>query len=96
MVTGRRTAVVHESSLMTSLMRRIEEVASAEGARRVVGVSVWLGALSHMSARHFAEHFERAAAGTIAEGARLDVNVSEDTYHAHAQDLLIESVEVEV
>jgi hydrogenase nickel incorporation protein HypA/HybF len=81
---------------MTDLMHRIDTVAKAEGARRVVAVSVRLGALSHMSAEHFAEHFERAAAGTIAEGARLDLTVSDDTYHDRAQDFLIESVRVEI
>lgn len=87
---------MHEASLMTNLMRRVDEVAQAEGARRVIGVSVWLGALSHMSAEHFAEHFDRAAAGTIAEGARLDVTVSDDLRHANAQDILLEKLEVEV
>jgi hydrogenase nickel incorporation protein HypA/HybF len=86
---------MHEASLMTNLMRRIAEIASAEHARRVVGVSVWLGALSHMSEAHFIEHFEQAAAGTIAEGAELDVTVSIDTNHANAQDLVLESIEVE-
>lgn len=87
---------MHEASLMTNLMRRIDEVAKAEGAQRVLGVSVSLGALSHMSAEHFIEHFERAAVGTIAEGARLDVTVSDDLHHADAQDLLLERVAVEV
>jgi hydrogenase nickel incorporation protein HypA/HybF len=87
--------IMHEASLMVGLMRRIDEVAKAEGAQRIVGVSIWLGALSHMSAEHFAEHFEQAADGTVAEGARLDVSVSEDTGHARAQDILLKSVEVE-
>lgn len=87
---------MHESSLMVNLMRRLDAVASAERARRVVGLSVWLGALSHFSAEHFAEHFEQAAARTIAEGARLDVTVSDDMRHANAQDIVLESVEVEV
>jgi len=86
---------MHEASLMASLMRGIDSIAKAEGARRIVGVSVWLGALSHMSAEHFAEHFERAAAGTIAEGASLDVCVSDDLSHANAQDLVLKSVAVE-
>jgi hydrogenase nickel incorporation protein HypA/HybF len=81
---------------MTDLMRRIDEVARAEGARRVVGVSVWLGALSHMSAEHLAEHFRRAAVGTLAQGAWIDVTVSSDVHHANAQDILLENVEVEV
>lgn len=86
---------MHEASLMAGLLRRIDEVARAEKARRVVGVSVWLGALSHMSEAHFAEHFEAAAAGTLAEGARLDLTVSADTGHENAQDLVLERVEVE-
>jgi hydrogenase nickel incorporation protein HypA/HybF len=87
---------MHEASLMLSLMHRIDEIAKCEGARRIVSVSVWLGALSHMSVEHFAEHFERAAAGTIAEGARLDVTVSDDPGHANAQDLMLKSVAVEI
>lgn len=86
---------MHEASLMSGLMRRIDEVAKAEGAKRIVGVSVWIGALSHMSAEHFAEHFERAAAGSVAEGARLDVTVSGDAAHASAQDILLEKVDLE-
>lgn len=87
---------MHEASLLENLMRRAEEVAQAEGARRVVGMSVWLGALSHLSAEHFAEHFERAAAGTIAEGASLSLTVSEDPHHPDAQSILLEKLEVEV
>lgn len=87
---------MHEASLMTDLMRMIDEVAQAERARRVMGVSVWLGALSHMSAEHLAEHFKRAAVGTMAEGARLTVTISSDVHHANAQDILLENVEVEV
>jgi hydrogenase nickel incorporation protein HypA/HybF len=86
---------MHEASLVSSLMLRIGEIATAEGARRITGVSVWLGALSHMSAEHFAEHFRRAASGTLAEGARLHVTLSDDERHAHAQDVLLESVEVD-
>ena len=86
---------MHEASLIANLMDRIDEIARTEGAQRVVGVSVWLGALSHMSQAHFIEHFEQAAAGTIAEGAQLDITLSADTNHANAQDLVLESVEVE-
>jgi hydrogenase nickel incorporation protein HypA/HybF len=86
---------MHEASLMNGLMQRIDEIAHAENATRVVAVSVWLGALSHMSEAHFIEHFERAAKGTVADGARLDITVSGDTGHRSAQDLLLESVEIE-
>lgn len=86
---------MHEASLMTNLMNRIEEIAAAENARRVVGVAVWLGALSHMSETHFSEHYERAAAGTIAEAAKLEITVSDDAGHANAQDIVLERIEVE-
>lgn len=86
---------MHEATLMKGLMRRVEDIALAERAVRVVSVSVWLGALSHMSPAHFAEHFEQASAGTIAEGARLSATASDDVHHANAQDILLESIEVE-
>jgi hydrogenase nickel incorporation protein HypA/HybF len=86
---------MHEASLMTSLMRQIEAVASQAGAGRVVAISVWLGALSHMSEQHFADHFNRASTGTIAEGARLHVTLSQDIQDANAQLIRLESVEVD-
>jgi hydrogenase nickel incorporation protein HypA/HybF len=86
---------MHEATLMENLMQRIAEIAEAEQARRVVGISVWLGALSHLSTEHFLEHFERASDGTIAEGARLDVMVSDDLDDADAQDVVLKSIELE-
>jgi hydrogenase nickel incorporation protein HypA/HybF len=86
---------MHEASLMTGLMRRIDEIAKAERAQRITSVSVWLGSLSHMSGKHFEEHFERAAAGTLAEGARLEVTISDDMHDVRAQEILLTSVEVE-
>ena len=86
---------MHEASLMNSLIRQIETVASAESAGRVVSVSVWLGALSHMSEQHFADHFEQASRGTIAEGARLRITLSQDIRDTDAQLIRLESVEVD-
>ena len=86
---------MHEASLMAGLMARIDEVARAENARRVTGVAVWLGALSHMSQSHFAEHFAQAAAGTLAEGAALDITLSDDPADPNAESILLQRVEVE-
>lgn len=85
---------MHEASLMINLMRQIETIAAKEGAAKVTGVKVWCGALSHMSAGHFAEHFNQAAAGSLAEGAALDVTVSDDITDDRAQDILLESIDV--
>jgi hydrogenase nickel incorporation protein HypA/HybF len=86
---------MHEHGVMRTLMRRIEETARAEKARRVVGVSVILGPLSHMTVEHFGEHFEQAAAGTIAEGATLHVSTSSDIRDPRAADVLLDGIEVE-
>jgi len=86
---------MHEASLMADLMRRVDDIARAENARRVVELSVWLGALSHMSKTHFIEHFVQTAAGGIADGARLDITVSDDAGHPDAQGVIIKSVVVE-
>lgn len=86
---------MHEASLINSLIRKIEALAQAEEAQRVVGIAVWLGALSHISAEHFAEHFRRAATGTCAEGARLQIEPSNDTTHPSAQDIVLQSIDLE-
>jgi hydrogenase nickel incorporation protein HypA/HybF len=86
---------MHEFSLMNSLMNRIYDVASENGAKRVVSLNVRLGALSHMSPEHFREHFEEAAKGGLAENATLSVELDPDENSPTAQDILLESVEVE-
>lgn len=86
---------MHEASVMAGLMRRIEAIAAAEAATRIVRVSVRLGALSHMTAGHFAEHFAQAAAGTVAEDAELDLTVSDETHDPSAHEIVLESVEIE-
>ncbi len=84
---------MHEASLMRDLMQKILTVADGENGR-VSGVSVWLGALSHMSPDHFREHYEEASRDTIAEGAILKIETSNDLDHENAQDILLKSVEV--
>jgi len=83
---------MHEHSLMADLMRKIETIA---GKQEVVGVKVKLGALSHISAEHFRGHFLRAAAGTCAEQARLDIEVLTDIHDPQAQEILLDSLEIE-
>jgi hydrogenase nickel incorporation protein HypA/HybF len=85
---------MHEASLMKDLMRKIEGVAREQNASQVLGICVRLGALSHLSADHFREHFEVASLGTVAEGARLNIEVLTDMNDPHAQEILLESVEI--
>ena len=85
---------MHEHSLIANLLSRIEAIAREHSATRVVGVAVWIGALAHISASHFREHFEDGSRGSLAEGARLDIDVSADPEHPQAQDILLRSIEV--
>jgi len=86
---------MHEASVMNALMRRIEAVARAEKAKRVTGVAVRLGALSHMSPVHFREHFDVSSAGTLSAGAALEIEVSENAADPDAEEIRLISVEVE-
>lgn len=85
---------MHEASLMKGLMREVLAIASREGAARVVGLKVRLGALSHMSPEHFQEHFDVASAGTIAEGARIEAVEDPEIASPTAADVLLESLEI--
>jgi hydrogenase nickel incorporation protein HypA/HybF len=87
---------VHERALMRDVMRRIEAVAAAEGARRVTRVDVRFGSLSHFTPDHFAEHFVDASRGTVAEGADVVAVLDGDLRADRAQDVVLESVEVEL
>ncbi len=86
---------MHERSLISNLINKVEYIAREQKVSRVVLVKVRLGALSHISAEHFREHFERDCSGSIAEGALLEVDVSDDMDDPHAQEILLESVDVE-
>jgi hydrogenase nickel incorporation protein HypA/HybF len=86
---------VHEQALIAALVRQLEVVAATEDASRITAVQVWCGALSHFTPAHFREHFERAAAGTVAEGAEVTVDVSEDATDPDASGVRVVSVEVE-
>lgn len=87
---------MHERALMRDVIRRVEDVAAAEGSARVTRIAVRLGALSHFTADHFREHFEDAARGTVAESAIVEAVVEDDVANARARDVLLESVEVEL
>ena len=85
---------MHELSLIADLMRKVESIAAGEKAAKVLEVNVKLGALAHISPEHFCDHFAQAARGTIAEDARLLVELSEDAQDPQAQEIVLESVTV--
>lgn len=87
--------MTHESSLMTNLMRTIEQAALEHGARRVTAVRVQVGVLVPIAPDHLRDHFEDASRGTVAEGCRMDVEVLDDPADARAQHIVVESLELE-
>ena len=85
---------MHERALMDDLVRKVLAVAEAEGAMSVSRIRVRLGALSHFTPEHFAEHWVDASRGTVAEGAEVDAAMDETLDGEAAQGVVLESVEV--
>ena len=86
---------MHETALVRDVVRRIEDLAQATGARRITGAKIWLGALSHLSAEHFREHYASEAQGSMAAGAILTIEASSDLDHPDAQHVRLESVDLD-
>lgn len=86
---------MHETALVRDVVQRMIEVARSTGAGRITRAKLWLGALSHLSAEHFREHFAAEARDTLAAGTVLDIEVSDDANNPHAQSVRLQSVELE-
>jgi len=86
---------MHEAHLITDLIKKVEAVAKENQAKKVKKIKVTLGALSHFTPEHFQEHFDFASPGTLAAAAELDMTLSTDMNHPDAQNVMLESVEVE-
>jgi hydrogenase nickel incorporation protein HypA/HybF len=65
---------MHEMALTESIVEIAVEAAKEQGAQRVIRVFVDVGALSSVEPEALAFCFEAAAAGTLAEGASLEIN----------------------
>jgi hydrogenase nickel incorporation protein HypA/HybF len=87
---------MHEKHLTEDLVRRLEALAAEEGGSQVMRIRVRLGALSHFTPEHFREHFDEAAAGTVAEGAAVEAELDPDPTAPGAQGVVLETVELEL
>lgn len=85
---------MHEFSLVKDLIRKISSIALEQHASKVTAITVKLGALSHISPDHFREHFIHASRGTVAEGARLHIEILKDMTDPQSQEVLLENIEV--
>jgi len=87
---------MHETGIVRDLVRRLENLARDAGATSVSRVDIWLGALSQFSPHHFREHFDDEARGTLAEGAALDIDMSDDPADANALHVMLRGAEFQV
>lgn len=65
---------MHESSLVSNLLRQVEEIAAEHGAERVAEVRVEIGLLSGVEAILLREAFGRLKVGTRAAAAELRID----------------------
>ena len=85
---------MHEFSLIKDLIRKISSIALEQHASKVIGVTIKLGVLYHISPDHFRDHFVLASRGTISEGARLNIEFMTDVTDPQSQEVLIKNIEV--
>jgi hydrogenase nickel incorporation protein HypA/HybF len=86
---------MHESGIIEDLIHKIEAAARENDARKVVSVDLAIGALAAIEPDHLREHFDIAARGTVAEGAELHMEVSEDPLAPEASSIRVTSFEIE-
>jgi hydrogenase nickel incorporation protein HypA/HybF len=80
---------MHETSLLRGLLHQIEVLARRNATERVTVVRLRLGPLAHVESDHLREHFAETARGTVAEGARLEIETTEELH-----ELTLESIDV--
>jgi len=86
---------MHETPVIADLLGTVNRLAAEHHARRVVRIGLVMGVLVPATPDHLREHFLLAAAGTLAEGAQLDIRVLPDPTDPQAQAIRLQSVEIE-
>jgi hydrogenase nickel incorporation protein HypA/HybF len=85
---------MHESSLISNLLRQIESIVPPQSIRKVVGVTLQIGPLCSTNPDHLRDHFLLAAQGTIAEGAELEIETTDDITDPDAASIVLKNLEV--
>jgi hydrogenase nickel incorporation protein HypA/HybF len=84
---------MHEAALLRDLVRAVDATAADQRLRRVTCVRLRVGALSHLTPLALSERWPAAAAGTVAEAARVEVEVSTDLDDPRAQGVVLVAIE---
>lgn len=85
---------MHEQSLMKDLMSKIHQFIADEN-KPLIGVTLQLGELAHISSSHLREHFEHEVAGTSLQGVTVIIEEVAGIDHPQAQDIVLKSLEFE-
>ena len=83
-----------QESLIDGIIAKIEEFAQENDATKVVEVKLKIGALSEIDVDDFRDEFAEVLEGTIADGARIDFELSHDPDDPDAEDIVLVNVEV--
>ncbi|MDH3444685.1 MAG: hydrogenase/urease maturation nickel metallochaperone HypA [Deltaproteobacteria bacterium] len=86
---------MHEWALTRSLIRELVRTADARGEVKIRAATVRIGALSGVSSKHLRSQFSFLARGTVAEGAKLRIEMKDDLLSEIMAGLYLESVEFE-
>lgn len=84
---------MHEASLISDLIRKIESIVPPQSARKVVGITLRIGPLCSMKPDHLRDHLLRAGQGTIAEGAALEIETTDEITDPNAASVVLKSIE---
>ncbi|MGZ3775659.1 MAG: hydrogenase maturation nickel metallochaperone HypA/HybF [Pseudobdellovibrionaceae bacterium] len=85
---------MHETGLLKNMLKTISDLAERENAKQVASITIQIGALAQISPEHLQEHFDIESKGSIAEGADLIVEVSDNVIDPHAQEIILKNIEV--
>lgn len=87
---------MHEETLLRDLKRKVEEVALSNDATHIRRISIWVGALAHISDDQLRRRWTDLVVGGVAEGAHLLISRSMDPDDPKAQSIVLTSVDVDL
>ncbi len=85
---------MHEEALLKDLRRKVEEVAIARNALKVSSISLWVGALSHLTGEQLRARWPELVAGSVAEGSELVIDFSTELNDPNAQGIILKSLNI--
>jgi Zn finger protein HypA/HybF involved in hydrogenase expression len=83
-----------ESAVAQALVIEISEIARMQQCNKVLSARVRLGAGTGISSDYLRQHFITLAQGTVAEDARLEIEVRQDADEPRSSEVVLEDVEV--